>query len=645
MMQIGGPLPVSPVGKVLPVLEIKPFQRVTAEILQVTGSQAILSIDGIPVVAEVPSGEIAADLKGRSSAQFIVTQLEDGKTILRLANPSQVLSPSSGQPADGSQNLTLHLLNELGLSLNAANQTAVQAAINQRLALQPGQMDLLLRTLEGLPGWDAQDANLAAAILVAGLPLTPESLELAAKQGGLTTEKLDNLVNQLRAALQDPGVPTELVRTVYQTILETVVDAGLPAGLPEKLAHAVQLLGRPIENLLLEEALTPTGRQLASVLGGVTQPQPEVADGYTAASQTVRQDLAGPMGKLQSALQNSTLTVEIKEFLSGIYRVLEETTLSSGVSTPLAEKMTPAEQVLRQLLQDLTAEQMSASGSGGAAGTVDGAVITLQPGAAHVDGGELTRQMIRLQAVLQNSELPPEIQDLLSTVHQALLESVRVPETQDALVRKFTDIANLLGQLAGNRSAQSAGSSREAPGLASLAHLAQEAAHTGKTELAQVLDDFLQTVGRAQWQNIPPTAQHQRQDWLEAALWMRLPVPGPQMENVPIRLRIDRPPTDQPQKVGASHAHIFIQVDLPDQQIFQVEVELNHRQLKADVTIPDDSLYKAAQEELGGLAVNLQEQGYSLGDAKVEVGTPDSFEKITVLPDWGTGLSGLDLEA
>jgi len=446
-MQIVGPLPVSPVGRNLPTLDIKSFQRVNAQILQVSGTRVILSIDGVPIVAEVLSSELAADLKERASAQFTVSQMEDGKTVLRLINPGQSPSLVAGQPAGSLQNLSLHLLNELGFPVNSENQIAAQAAINQRMTLQPGQLDLLLQTLAGLPGWGAEEANLAAAILVSGLPLTPQSLELAAHPGSMSAETLTNLLGQLKAALQDPEVPQELINRVYQILQESVVDAGLPADLPEKLAQAIQILGRPLENLVLEEMHSF-----------------EIAPG------------SGPHG------------------------------------------------------------------------------------------------------------------------------------------------------------------------LALLTHLQQEAARGGKIELAQVLNDFLQSLVRVQWQNIPSTAQNQHQDWIEAALWMRMPVMDSEMENASIRLRIDRSPKHRPPKIGASHAHMIVQVELPGQQLFQVEIELSQHQVKADVTIPDDSLYEAAREELSGLACSLQDQGYSLGDARVEVGVPERFDKITILPLWGNDLSGVDLE-
>jgi hypothetical protein len=450
-MQIIGPMPVGPVGPVgltTPALDLKSLQRVTADILQVNRSQIVLFIDGVPVVADVLSSELAAELKGRPSAQFLVSHMEDGKTVLRLVNPTQTppgLGVSSGE---SSENLTLHLLKAYGLPLTAETQIAAQAAINQRLPLQPGQMEQLMRTLSGLPGWGEREANLAAAILSSGLPLTPQSLELAARPAGMVNETFTNLLGQLNIALQDPDLPAEirdLVNAVTQTLKESVLDAGAPAKLPEKLAQAVNLLGRPLENLLAEEA------------------------------------------------------------------------------------------------------------------------------------------------------------------------------------RQSNSVASI--------------------GLASMASLQQEAGRTGKLELARMLDDFMQDLSKAQWQNIPSTAQNRREDWVEAALWMRLPNPEQGMENIPIRLRIDRPPEDRQQKIDADHAHIIVQVELPDHRLFQVKIGLNQRQVIAEVIVPDEPLVAVAREELPALAENLQEQGYLLGETQVELGAPDQVEKVSVLPAWGADLTGVDLVA
>jgi hypothetical protein len=257
--------------------------------------------------------------------------------------------------------------------------------------------------------------------------------------------------------------------------------------------------------------------------------------------------------------------------------------------------------------------------------------------------GQLPLQFEQVQTILQNSGLPPEIKEMVKTVYQSLLESL-----QNAGAEKLPQAMQLFGRSLENllaeevRHANAAGS---ASGLASMANLQQEADRTGKHELARTLEDFMQDLSKAQWQNIPSSGQNRREDWVEASLWLRLPNPQQEMENIPIRLRIDRPPEGRQQKIDADHAHIIVQVELPGQQVFQVKIGLNQHQVKADVTVPDDSLRAAARQELPVLAQNLEEQGYSLGETQIEVGAPDHFEKVSVLPAMGSDLMGVDLVA
>ena len=843
-MQISGPLPVNTVGQTSPTLEFKPFQRVTAEILQVNGTQAVISIDGIPVVADVPSADVAASLKGRATAQFIVGQTEDGKTTLRLVTPgqAQVQAPlvQPGLAAEASPNLPLQLLKEFGLPVNNATQTAAQAAINQRLAIQPGQMDQLLRTLASQPGWGSQEANLAAAILAAGLPLTPESLELAARPAGLGAENLAALLGQLQAATQDAGLTPEL-RELAGKVLLTLQDAVLvpnaSAALPEKLARAVDLTGRPVENLLAETvrgqaavivaaspepppappALLPgrggvpeiarqldqlrvvvqganlpvefknllrainlalqgaasgeispadLGAELARAVklfqlppengpvashlsspgpSGGALPPPQAGQAGSSATQTTRQ-----LGQLQTTIQQSELPPVFKELLRAVIQVLQDSTKDYTALMDLGENLGQTVQRLGQPVANVLAEQARPMGAGASAAsgaelsmaiqsppekgstsaalvsqqlgqlqaalrdaslpiearrilrtvyqTLQEAVLTrgvtpdladlagqlvealdggtgqplgnwlaerarlsagvewarqaaqagISPGAANVADPKQLQALVQMQTELQQSGLPPPIQEVLNRVYQVLLQNLSEPGGMADLAGKLATALGLAERGQENRQAQEAqqaNSANSSAGLISLAHLQQEAGRAGKHELVRVLDDFMQSLSQAQWQNIPSASSSQRQDWVEAALWMRLPVPEQGQENVPVRLRIDRDAEGDQRRIDPVNAHIIVQVELPGQQVFEVEIDLNQRQVQAGVTVPDGSFYEAAQDELASLAESLQDQGYSLKDPQVEVGAASQFQKITVLPAQDPGQTGVDREA
>lgn len=704
-MQIVGPMPIGPVAPVSSNLDIKPLQRVIADIVQVNGNQVVLSIDGVPVVADVLSSELAAELKGRPSAQFLVSQGEDGKTNLRLV-PQQPGFP--GQPAESGQQLSLQLLREYGLPVNAQTQTAAQAAINQRLALQPGQLEQLMRALSSQPGWGAREANLAAAILSAGLPLTPQSLELAARSPGQINASFAGLLAQLESAQQDPTLPAEtrdLIRGVAQALQESVLDAALPARLPRQLAEAVTLLGRPVENVLAEEA------RLAATAGQSPAAQP--------GADTPRGETARQLGLLQSALQDAALPAGLKDLLRAVSQALQQAPAEPGqppapqgqLATPQGQSAqvqsqpalpqgqpaalqgqpaeaqgqpavfqgqpaTPQGQPVESqgqpaaLQGQLAAPQGQPAEAQGQTAAPQGQAVQApgQPAAqAPVDPAALAAELIarfagempagaragppltqpaaghieQLLAGLENSKLPAEMKEALSTLYQALLPA------PDGQPRDLPQALRLLGRaLAGMPAEEAAGPRETVPaGLAAMASLQHEAGRAGKPELAKVLDEFMQDLSRAQWQNIPSNSPNPREDWVEASLWMRLPTPEQRAENIPIRLRVDRPPEGGGRKIDAAHAHIVVQVELPDHQVFQVNVGLNQREVKADVAVPDEILRALAHAELPTLAESLEEMGYHLGPSQVQVGAAERFAKVEVLPDRDFNLSGVNLEA
>ena len=88
-MNFPGPLSVSPLNQTGQELSLRPFQRVTAQILAVNGTTAILSVEGYPVVAQLSSADQAAALLAQRTAQFIVTQLSDQVVTLKFVKNDQ----------------------------------------------------------------------------------------------------------------------------------------------------------------------------------------------------------------------------------------------------------------------------------------------------------------------------------------------------------------------------------------------------------------------------------------------------------------------------------------------------------------------------------------------------------------------------
>lgn len=258
MFQISGPLPLSQTNATEKTeLNFRPLQRVTAEVIQVTATQAILSIDGKPVVAQLSSSDQAAALREQRVARFIVSQAEENNIVFKLVQSGQ---PSNSQGTAIKQDLALRFLGENQIPVTENNLTLMQAMLNQRLPLSADLFHELSTVLQSLNSWDPQTANLAAALKAAGLPLTPESLALASQLDQLPSGQLADLMQVLQQAAGRENLPenlSSLLKTVT-TLLEQIRPnlEGSREQIAEALEKQVNLFGRSFENVVQHQLTT-----------------------------------------------------------------------------------------------------------------------------------------------------------------------------------------------------------------------------------------------------------------------------------------------------------------------------------------------------------------------------------------------------
>jgi hypothetical protein len=155
--------------------------------------------------------------------------------------------------------LAVRLLGQHNLRLSVDNLILARAVLQQGLPVTPGLLQELLGALSKLGPWGEAQASLAAALKAAGLPVTAESLALAARQGAQTGEALGQLISQLQSAGQN--LPPDLLKEIRQT-LQMLADLvlrvdGNTARLAAQLENAVSVLGQSLENALLEGAQNP----------------------------------------------------------------------------------------------------------------------------------------------------------------------------------------------------------------------------------------------------------------------------------------------------------------------------------------------------------------------------------------------------
>lgn len=257
-MSFPGPLLISPLNNTTnQEFGLRVYQRVTAQILSVTGATAILEVGGHPVVAQLTSADQAATLSSQRTAQFIVTQLTDQSITLKFIKNEQPVTV--GVVAYGPE-LAEQILANNNMPVTVTNLMMTRSMLKQHLPVTPRLLKELLGALSDDGDWGEVDADLAAAMKSAGLLVTAQSLALASRQPVQTAEALSQLIALLtQSASQD--LPAELLdqlKSNLQVLNSLILKGdGEPSQLAGQLKVLVEAFGRSLENILLDQIQNP----------------------------------------------------------------------------------------------------------------------------------------------------------------------------------------------------------------------------------------------------------------------------------------------------------------------------------------------------------------------------------------------------
>ncbi len=255
-MSFPAPLSVSPVNNnTNQDYGLRAYQRVTAQVMSVTDTTAVLEIDGQPVVAQLLSADQAAALSSQRTAQFLVTQLTDKAVTLKFLKDDS--TPVTG-PAIHGPDLATRLLEQSNLPVNVSSLMVARAMLKQHLPVTPESMDELLSALSTYGPWSDSEADLAAAMKSAGLPVSAQSLSLASRPPARMTDSLSRLTSALKQA-STQGVPEETLQQLQSSLqeLDGLFVKGDGENSAQQLKALVDALGRSLENLLLEQNQNP----------------------------------------------------------------------------------------------------------------------------------------------------------------------------------------------------------------------------------------------------------------------------------------------------------------------------------------------------------------------------------------------------
>ena len=254
-MDLSGPRAISSINALpKPEVSLRPSQRVAAQILEVTGTTAVLAIEGIPIVAQLTSTDQAATLLTQQTAQFMVTQLNHQKITLKLIKDDQIQLPFMDS-ASTTPELALRLLEQNHIPATVNNLMMARALLRQHLPVTNSLLSELAEALSEYGSWGSKEADAATALQAAKLPLSGQSIALASRQPAKISHSISQLIRLLND-MASPDLHPEVLKKLELNmwLLNGIILDGdeETARLAEQLRTALETLGRSLENALLE---------------------------------------------------------------------------------------------------------------------------------------------------------------------------------------------------------------------------------------------------------------------------------------------------------------------------------------------------------------------------------------------------------
>lgn len=256
-MDLSGPRAINSINALSkPELGLRLFQRVTAQVLDVTGTTAVLSVEGIPIVAQLTSTDQAATLLTQHAAQFVVIQLTNQKVTLRMIG-NDVQEISSGPPSSSGTELAIRVLEENNLPVTDQTLVLARAILKQHLPVTKDLLNELIHALDNYGNWEMTQADIAAALKAADLPVSAQSIDLASRR----PRKVGDSVSQILKLIKDmagQNLPAQILEQLndnLQLLSGSVLDGTEEVdALVKQLRSMLETMGRSQENVLLAQS-------------------------------------------------------------------------------------------------------------------------------------------------------------------------------------------------------------------------------------------------------------------------------------------------------------------------------------------------------------------------------------------------------
>ena len=248
-MNIAGSSPIAFIQRPTDTsLALQLNQRIAAEVLQISGDRILLALEGTRVVARLTSQDQSSKLSERKQAQFIVKGYSEQTLNLQLISAEGAGEGISD--SQGTSDLVPNLLRNLGLPTDEATVNIARALLKNRLPVNAALIKELQEALDGLGAWGQGDAQKAASLRAAGLPLSPGILTLAQAAFpdlAQAIERLRRKLESLPKTLDHPRLMGELRSTLGLFDALTVQGSDTSYELTMQIRAFLETIGRTIE--------------------------------------------------------------------------------------------------------------------------------------------------------------------------------------------------------------------------------------------------------------------------------------------------------------------------------------------------------------------------------------------------------------
>jgi hypothetical protein len=242
--------------------EFRLNQRISADILKVSGDQVTMVVQGQQVVGRIAGGD-QTSLAGQKTAQFIVRGMADG--VLQL----QIVPTDAGQTASSSLSnqwsiLAQNLLQLNGLPISEENMAMGRALLGAGLPITSQLINTMQSALSGIANWGQTEADMSASLLSNGLPLSTGSLSLALQNLPSLIDSFQKLQGQLETLLKSSSSAEtrSLAGNALQILNSTTINSGeTSANIMAQVRNSIAILGKPLEAHLADALKNNTSLQ------------------------------------------------------------------------------------------------------------------------------------------------------------------------------------------------------------------------------------------------------------------------------------------------------------------------------------------------------------------------------------------------